>query len=210
MSYYPEPDSHIREKNKVVLDLPNYVTKNKLDHSGCVDTSDLAAQKDFITLKAEVDKLDINKLVNVPTSLNNLKAKVYDLDVRTLKTIPVEWKKFSDALDNEVINNTKFKTLEAKVKNLEKKIRDATTSIHINQYNADKQNLDKKIGVIDEKIPPTSGLVATTVLNTKISQVEKKIFSHDKYITTTEFNKLIAEGFIAGLRQADLVKKSRF
>ena len=29
-----------------------------------VDTSDLAAKKDFITVIAKVDKLDINKLVN--------------------------------------------------------------------------------------------------------------------------------------------------
>ena len=28
MSYYPEPDSHIRDKVKVVLDLSNYATKN--------------------------------------------------------------------------------------------------------------------------------------------------------------------------------------
>ena len=27
MNYYPEPDSHIRDKVKVVLDLPNYATK---------------------------------------------------------------------------------------------------------------------------------------------------------------------------------------
>ena len=30
----------------------------------------------FIALKAEIDKLDINKLVNVSTSLNNLKTKI--------------------------------------------------------------------------------------------------------------------------------------
>ena len=41
---------------------------------------DLAAKKDFIALKTEIDKLDIAKLVNVPTSLNNLKTKVDDLD----------------------------------------------------------------------------------------------------------------------------------
>ena len=28
MKYYPEPDSHIRDKVKVVLDLSNYATKN--------------------------------------------------------------------------------------------------------------------------------------------------------------------------------------
>ena len=27
MSYYPEPDSHIRDKVKVVLDLTNYAIK---------------------------------------------------------------------------------------------------------------------------------------------------------------------------------------
>ena len=76
MCYYPEPDSHIRDKVKVVLNLSNYVTKKELDHAIGVDTSDLAAEEDFIALKAEVDKLDINKLVNVSTSLNNLKQMI--------------------------------------------------------------------------------------------------------------------------------------
>ena len=30
MSYYPEPDSHIRGKVKIVLELSNYVTKKEL------------------------------------------------------------------------------------------------------------------------------------------------------------------------------------
>ena len=52
--------------------------------------SDLAAKKGFIALKAEVDKLEINKLANVQNSLNNLKTKVNDLDVGELKTVSVE------------------------------------------------------------------------------------------------------------------------
>ena len=68
----------------------NYATKEKLDHTADVDTFDLAAKKDFIALKAEVDKLGINKFVNVPTSFNNLKAKVDDLEVDKLKTVPVD------------------------------------------------------------------------------------------------------------------------
>ena len=43
------------------------------------DISDLAAKKDFIALKAEVDQLDSKKL----------KIKVDDLYVGKLKTIPV-------------------------------------------------------------------------------------------------------------------------
>ena len=55
MNYYPEPDSHIRDKVKVVSDLSHYATKKKLDHATSIDTSDLAAKKDFTALKAEVD-----------------------------------------------------------------------------------------------------------------------------------------------------------
>ena len=47
----------------------------------------------FIAFKAEVDKLKINKLVNVRTSLNNLKTKTYDLDIGNLKTVPIDLKK---------------------------------------------------------------------------------------------------------------------
>ena len=75
MSYYPQPDSNIRDKVKVVLDLSNHANKKELDHGTGVDKSDLAAKKDFIAVKPEVDKLDINKLINVATRLNNLQKK---------------------------------------------------------------------------------------------------------------------------------------
>ena len=55
-----------------------------------------------------------------------------------------------------------------------------------------------------------SGLVTTTVLNTKISEVENKIPNHEKYVTTTEFNKLTAENLIARLKHANLVSKTDF
>ena len=110
MSYYPKPDSHIRHKIKVVLDLSNYATKKELDHATGIDTSDLATKKGFIALKAEVDKLDINKLVNVLTSLNNLKTKVDDLDVDKLK--PADLKKISELI--KFVKTTKFNTLKIK------------------------------------------------------------------------------------------------
>ena len=58
------------------MDLTNYATKTKVKHAAGVDTSDLAAKKVFIALKAEVDELDINKLANAPTDLNNLKLMI--------------------------------------------------------------------------------------------------------------------------------------
>ena len=81
MSYYSEPDTHIIDKVKVVLQLSNYATRKDLEHATGIDTSDVAAKKDFAVLKAEVDKQEINKLVNVPTSLKNSKIKIDDLDV---------------------------------------------------------------------------------------------------------------------------------
>ena len=121
MSYYPEPDSRIRDKVKVVLDLSSYATKKELDHATGVDTSDLAVEKEFIALKAEVDKPNVIKLPNVPTSLNNFKIKVDDLNVDKSTTVSVDLKIFGDAVDNEVVKNTKFNTLNTKVNNLEKK-----------------------------------------------------------------------------------------
>ena len=131
----------ITQNQAVILEIKS--TKKELDSA----TSELGAKK-VIALKAEVDKLDIDKFFNVPTSLNNLKTKAEDLGVCKLKTIPVVLKKLNDLVDNEVV---KFNTLKTKVNNLEKNILTATTLIHINQYNIDKQNLEKKIGGVDKK-----------------------------------------------------------
>ena len=71
----------------------------------------------FTAMKAEVDKLDISELVNVPTSQNNLKNKVDDLDVGKLKTVTVDLKK--DAASKEVIKKTRVKQFK-QVDNFEK------------------------------------------------------------------------------------------
>ena len=60
------------------------------------------------------------------------------------------------------------------------------------------------------KIPDFSGLVAITTLNTKISEIKKKIHDHAKHTTTLEFNKLTTENFAARLKQANLVNKTDF
>ena len=125
--------------------------QENLEYATGVDTSDLAAKKDFVALRTEADKLDINKLVNVPTCLNNLKTNVDDLAVGKLKTVPVDLKKFIDVVGNKDVKNTNFNTLKANVNNLDNKNSDGTNSIHINQYSTDKQNLEEKIGDVDKK-----------------------------------------------------------
>ena len=46
----------------------------------------------------------------------------------------------------------------------------------------------------------------------KINEIEKKItdHSHDKYITTPEFNKITVENFAVKLAQANFVTKTDF
>ena len=51
------------------------------------------------------------------------------------------WEKLKAVVDNEVVKKHKINTLKAKVNNLEKKIPDATTLIHINQYKTEKKKL---------------------------------------------------------------------
>ena len=43
--------------------------------------------------------------------MNNLKPKVDDLDVAKLKTVPVDLKKLCEVVNNEVVKNRKFNTL---------------------------------------------------------------------------------------------------
>ena len=78
----------------------------------------------------------------------NLKAIIDEFDVGKLKSVPADLKKIRDVVDNEAVKNSKFSTLKAKVNNLEKKILNATILIHINQYNTDKQNLEKSLEML--------------------------------------------------------------
>ena len=78
--YFPEPKSS-GGKVKVELDLSNYATKADLKNATGVDTSDFAKKTDLANLKSDVDKLDIDKLKNVPSGLSNLKSKVDKLEL---------------------------------------------------------------------------------------------------------------------------------
>ena len=68
-------------------------------------------------MRPEVERLDINKVVNVPTSLNKLKKKnVVDLDFDQLIIAPVDLTKLSDVVSKEVGINTKMNKLNMKIK----------------------------------------------------------------------------------------------
>ena len=83
--------------------MSNHATKKELDYATGVDTYDLATKKGFIALKAEIDKLEINKLIMFQLVWIILKTKLDNLDVGKLKAVPVDLKKLSDVVDNEVL-----------------------------------------------------------------------------------------------------------
>ena len=58
----------------------------------------LLKKTDLANLKSDVDKLDIDKLKNIPTSLSNLKSKVDKLDVDEIVPVPVDLDKLSDVV----------------------------------------------------------------------------------------------------------------
>ena len=50
--------------------------------------------------------LDITKLINVWTDMNDSKTKIDDLDVGKLKTIPINVKKLSAVVSRKVVKKT--------------------------------------------------------------------------------------------------------
>ena len=114
----------------------------------------------------------------------------------------------SDKLDANVnnidtsgfVSKTKYDTYKA---DLEKKI------TNISEFVKKKQITTSALTADENKIPDVSTLVKKkkkNEYNEKTSDIEKKVtdHSHDKHITSLEFNKLTTERFAATLKQARL------
>ena len=59
---------------------------------------------DLVNLKSNEDKLNIDKLKNVPTNLSNFKSKIHKLDVNKLVPVPVDLSKLTDIVKTDVVN----------------------------------------------------------------------------------------------------------
>ena len=117
--YFPEPKS-LRQV-EVALDLSNYATKTNFKNAVGIGTSSFAKNVDLVSLKSDVDKLDIDKLKNVATNLSNLKSNVNGLDADKLLPVPVDLSKFNDVVQNDVVQKDVY---NAKIKSIEDKISD--------------------------------------------------------------------------------------
>ena len=169
-------------------------------------------------MKTEVDKLDINKLGSLRNNLSKLKTKVDKLDIDKLAPVPSDLSKLGDVVKTEVVKKPEY---NAKIKNIKDKIPDISnlaTKTNLNtKINEVKNEIPSITGLattsaltaVENKIPDTSNFVKKTDFNPKVAEIEKKItdHNHNKYITTTEFNKLATDAVNARLLQANLVKK---
>ena len=165
------------------------------------------------SLKIEVDKLDIHKLVPVPVDLSKLSDVVKKIicDKLVAKVNSIDTSAF--VLKNEYDTD---KT------ELENKIPDTSSLVKKTDYNTKITEIEGKIPDISslaiktalaaaDKIPDASSLVQKTDYNTKVTETENKLnnHNHDKYIATPEFNTL-ADVFNARLARTFLVAKTNF
>ena len=67
--YFPRPLKNVEGNINVNVDFSNYATKANISH---VDTSTFILKSNLASLKTEVNKLDIDKLVPVPVDLTKL------------------------------------------------------------------------------------------------------------------------------------------
>ena len=171
--YFPKPNSLIGNV-KVKLDLSNYATKADLKNATGVDTSDFAKKTDLANLKTDIDKLDIDKLKNVPSNLSNLKSKVDKLDIGKLETTPVDLSKLSNVVKNDVVKKTGYDELVKKVNNTD--TTDTNDLVKKTGYDTNINEIEKRITDHDQ----------------------------DEYINTHKFNKLTSDNFKARPKQANL------
>ena len=152
--YFPKPYEAFGEDSNVKVDLFSYVIKTDIKNILHVGVSSFALKSNLASLKTEVDKLDIDKLKNLPNNLSNLKNKVDKLDIDKLVSVPVELSKLSNVVKNEVVEKTEY---NAKIKNIADKIPDISNL-------ATKTILNTKIKEVKNEIPSTSGLATTSAL----------------------------------------------
>ena len=165
--FFPKPFESFGGYINVKVDLSNYATKTDIKNISHIDTSSFALKSNLASLKTELDKLDINKLVPAPVHLSKL----------------------SDAVKNEFVKNTVYDKLVAKVNSI-----DTSVIVLKTKHDTDKKELENnlpdtsglvkktdynaKITEIESKIPSIRGLAtnaALTVIENKIPNINSLV-----------------------------------
>ena len=145
MSKYFPPYNNSSGNIKVELDLSNYATKIDTKDINLVDTSSYALRTNLAALKAEVDKIDTDKL----------------------KTVPDDLAKVSNVVKNDVVEKTIYNTLKNKVDAI-----DTSGFVTRTKFTTDTNALDDKIDKVEKKIPDISGLATKSSVTCLITEQE--------------------------------------
>ena len=137
MSKYFPPYGSSSKNIKAELDLSNYATKDDVKNITHVDVSSYASKTNLAALKAEVDKIDTDKL----------------------KTVPNDLAKLSNVVKNDVAKKTDYNTLKSKVDGI-----DTSALITRTKFTTDTNALDDKIDKVEKKIPVLTILLRLLVL----------------------------------------------
>ena len=130
---------------KVDLDLANYATKDDVKNITHVDVSSYATKTNLAAFKAEVDKIDTDKL----------------------KTVPTDLAKLSNVVKNDVVKKTDYNT---KVTSIESKMAGVTKNTLDNLSDITKlKGVDTNNFVLKTKLASD-----VTTLENKIDTVDKK------------------------------------
>ena len=116
--YFPKQQEAFGGDINVKVDLSNYATKADIKNISHVDSSSFALKTNLVNLKAEVDKLDFDKLVPIPVDLS--------------KPIHV--------VKNDVVKKYAYDKLVAKVSSIY-----TSGFVLKTKYDKDKSELDNKI-----------------------------------------------------------------
>ena len=108
----------------------------------------------YLIMQTKKKKKRFKKATGIDTSslslkanLAALKAEVYKINVDKLNTVPTDLSKLSNIVDNEVVKETLYDKLVAEVNNI-----DTSWFVLNTKYNTDKSDLEKKISDADKKI----------------------------------------------------------
>ena len=116
--YFPKSYEPFGGDINVKVHLFNYATKTDIKNILHVDTSGFALKSNLASLKTELGKLDVEKLVPVP----------------------VDSSKLSDVVKNDVVKKTVYDKLVEKVNNI-----DTSGFILKAKYDTDKKEVENKI-----------------------------------------------------------------
>ena len=156
--YFPKPFRSFGGNINTKVDLSNYATKTDLKQKNWYVTHvhawSFALKTNLASLKTEVGKLDINKLVPVPVDLSKL----------------------SDVVKNNVVKNTVYNKLVAKADNVDTgdfvlktnyntKIAELENKIPDTSGLVKKTDCNTKITELENKIPDISNLATKTLVN---------------------------------------------